>query len=125
MQGALLIEAGISSSYHIAKFFGLTQRICEPPKITEPAAKPILPKPRRKRRRGIDIGAVISRALTAVGLKKWRNAATNSHAASFSVLVEHALDRLRSFFRQLRAASTTFRPTPIYAEPLAPLQNPT
>jgi hypothetical protein len=26
-EGAFLIEAGISSSYHIAKFFGLTRRL--------------------------------------------------------------------------------------------------
>jgi poly(hydroxyalkanoate) depolymerase family esterase len=30
MQGAFLIEAGISSSYHIAKFFGLTEWIRQP-----------------------------------------------------------------------------------------------
>jgi len=30
VEGALLIEAGISSSYHIANFFGLTKRIRQP-----------------------------------------------------------------------------------------------
>jgi hypothetical protein len=102
-----MIEAGISSSYHIAKFFGLTEWIRQPkpaPKVAaaeSPSAKlipmvspmqvppplplpdlskvlwPLAPPPpipeRRKhepRRRGIDVGAVITRALTAAGLMK-------------------------------------------------------
>jgi poly(hydroxyalkanoate) depolymerase family esterase len=52
-EGAFLIEAGISSSYHIADFFGLTKRIGLPqPAVVEapkPAAKPVpqaeVPKP--------------------------------------------------------------------------------
>jgi len=48
-QGAFLIEAGISSSYHIAKFFGLTSWIRErkravvesAPVVESPGAKPI------------------------------------------------------------------------------------
>lgn len=93
VQGAFLIEAGISSSYHIANFFGLTEWIRQP---TGEAAKPIpatapmvsgapdLTKvfrpltihhrrpepPPQPRRRGIDVGAVITRALTAAGLMK-------------------------------------------------------
>ena len=70
MRGALLIEAGISSSYHIAKFFGLTKAIRESEKVTEPGVRPRPPKSQRKRRRGTDVGAAISRALNAVGLKK-------------------------------------------------------
>jgi poly(hydroxyalkanoate) depolymerase family esterase len=98
-QGAFLIEAGISSSYHIANFFGLTEWIRQPktalpeaPKkvaktIPAPAEAPDLaavlwplttlgrppqptPQPRQPRRRGIDVGAVITRALTAAGLMK-------------------------------------------------------
>ena len=110
--GAFLIEAGISSSYHIANFFGLTEWIRQPQEAAKPAPKragqkkarapiespsakliplaspipasvpdfgPVLwplniekqpEKPRSKRRRGIDVGAVITRALTAAGLKK-------------------------------------------------------
>ena len=104
-EGAFLIEAGISSSYHIASFFGLTERVSQPrraeavaktaaaqpatplrtpdvaavlqPLSTLPrAAKPI-PMPKLKsepqpkpRRRAIDVGAVITRALTAAGLMK-------------------------------------------------------
>ncbi|MBA2398506.1 MAG: PHB depolymerase family esterase [Bradyrhizobium sp.] len=111
-EGAFLIEAGISSSYHIANFFGLTERIRQP-KIEEkiekkveqktakaaptgvareraiamtvpvpapdpdlatllwPSAKPAHPaKPQASQRRGIDVGAVITRALTAAGLMK-------------------------------------------------------
>lgn len=120
VQGAFLIEAGISSSYHIAKFFGLTGWVhdarneakteAKPEKaeakpapkkvaklqpkpvakpavaasVSPPAAMPDLaqvlwprarPEPREKkqgepRRRGIDVGAVITRALTAAGLMK-------------------------------------------------------
>jgi hypothetical protein len=40
-QGAFMIEAGISSSYHIAKFFGLTDWIRQPkPVASKPAAAP-------------------------------------------------------------------------------------
>ena len=110
MQGAFLIEAGISSSYHIANFFGLTEWIRQPQRVAKPALPPraaiespsaklipvvspitpsapdlsqVLwplttvnrpsspsPKPQGERRRGIDVGAVITRALTAAGLMK-------------------------------------------------------
>ncbi|MFL6790178.1 MAG: PHB depolymerase family esterase [Bradyrhizobium sp.] len=109
--GAFLIEAGISSSYHIAQFFGLTERIRVPKEIVkevvkEPAkpvpkgakapANPIplaapapartpdlaatlwprptpvrqAKRPRTPKRGGIDVGDVITRALTAAGLMK-------------------------------------------------------
>src|SRR6516225_386117 len=117
-EGAFLIEAGISSSYHIAKFFGLTGWIkqtkapAERSPAEEPAKKmdiaespsarliPIVspislpmpdlanalwpsPSPRAEpppetkpktertlRRRAIKVGAAITRALTAAGLRK-------------------------------------------------------
>jgi poly(hydroxyalkanoate) depolymerase family esterase len=118
-QGAFLIEAGISSSYHIANFFGLTQWIRQSKETASKqsatnqaagsqAAKPLSPPaagpsakvipmpppvsvpmpnlakvlwpltavnraplpPREPQRRGIDVGAVITRALTAAGLMK-------------------------------------------------------
>jgi poly(hydroxyalkanoate) depolymerase family esterase len=103
-QGAFLIEAGISSSYHIANFFGLTEWIRQPKKVLKEASngapkeaakeavKPVPPAapvpdtaavlwplavparhpqpPREPRRRAIDVGAVITRALTAAGLMK-------------------------------------------------------
>src|SRR6266540_3747732 len=99
-EGAFLIEAGISSSYHIAAFFGLTGRVspvsetakpAPAPKVVPSAAteslqssdlaatlwskahKPVRqpkPAPREPKRRGIDVGAVITRALTAAGLMK-------------------------------------------------------
>ena len=116
-EGAFLIEAGISSSYHIANFFGLTERIRQP-KVEQKAEQKIAPKsaskttakaaptgvsreraiamtvpvpapepdlasilwprakaahpakPKAAQRRGIDVGAVITRALTAAGLMK-------------------------------------------------------
>jgi len=97
-EGAFLIETGISSSHHIASFFGLTERISRPraAETPKPAAKPIpQPAPAAPRaadiaavlqplaklhrapetppqtpRRAIDVGAVITRALTAAGLMK-------------------------------------------------------
>jgi len=121
-EGAFLIEAGISSSYHIANFFGLTEQIHQPKvnstvsaktakaaakpaakatatatptgvprelagtiamtvpvpapepdlaKILWPRAAPVYQAKRNaQRRRGIDVGAVITRALTAAGLMK-------------------------------------------------------
>lgn len=94
--GPFLIDAGISSSYHIAGFFGLTRRIHQPRSqptrdfdtgTPRPAATSMVEdvahafKPRREqssaagsstrnRRRGLDVGAVITRALTAAGLIK-------------------------------------------------------
>jgi feruloyl esterase len=101
-EGAFLIEAGISSSYHIANFFGLTQRISQVAEAPAPSPtiastvtpshataslqsldvaarlwsrtnKPVRqtkPVPHEPKRRGIDVGAVITRALTAAGLMK-------------------------------------------------------
>lgn len=105
-EGAFLIEAGISSSYHIAKFFGLTRRVrqskaqaeataisvlstaarerakpfptvapvtLQGPDLsatlwprTTPVGRPVPAKPRR----GIDVGSVITRALSAAGWKR-------------------------------------------------------
>ena len=99
VQGAFLIEAGISSSYHIANFFGLTEWIRQASAVSTEASKqaakiPVTPSvpapapdltavlrplatlnrhsepPREPRRRAIDVGAVITRALTAAGLMK-------------------------------------------------------
>jgi poly(hydroxyalkanoate) depolymerase family esterase len=101
-QGAFMIEAGISSSYHIASFFGLTDRVHQPSEVLKPVAPatmptiitmapPAFPPPtpelnpipwpvavspsyaksrRPPRRPAIDVGAVITRALTAAGLMK-------------------------------------------------------
>jgi poly(hydroxyalkanoate) depolymerase family esterase len=99
-EGAFLIEAGISSSYHIANFFGLTERVSPtsdaanvestakvvPSAATESlqssdlavtlwsrAHKPVRQSeaaPREPKHRGIDVGGVIARALTAAGLMK-------------------------------------------------------
>jgi poly(hydroxyalkanoate) depolymerase family esterase len=99
-EGAFLIEAGISSSYHIADFFGLTDRVSPASEAAKPAPaskivpsaateslqssdlaatlwsrthKPVhqpKPAPREPKRRSIDVGGVITRALTAAGLMK-------------------------------------------------------
>src|SRR4051812_16591238 len=42
VEGAFLIEAGISSSYHIAKFFGLTKSVLHSKTQTEAAAEAVL-----------------------------------------------------------------------------------
>jgi len=109
-QGAFLIEAGISSSYHIASFFGLTEGIGQPSanakqpaksfpnQVSKQATKPLpapaavrtpdiaavlwplatlnrqpenrQAEPPRQPPRRLDVGAVITRALTAAGLMK-------------------------------------------------------
>ena len=103
-QGAFLIEAGISSSHHIASFFGITggipklapsvraaqdspsakliplaSPISAPPDLskilkpliaaTQAATAPVV-VPEAKRRGTLDVGAAITRALTAAGLMK-------------------------------------------------------
>ena len=74
-EGAFLIEAGISSSYHIAGFFGLTRRLRQKTETAATGANDraapaqrSAPKPRA--RQAIDVGGVITRALTAAGLMK-------------------------------------------------------
>jgi feruloyl esterase len=97
-EGPFLIEAGISSTYHIADFFGLTGQLAPAAETTTPAPnvvrsaateslqssdwaatlwskshKPVRqpkPVPSEPTRRGIDVGGVITRALTAAGLMK-------------------------------------------------------
>jgi hypothetical protein len=88
VEGAFLIEAGISSSYHIAKFFGLTGWIPDAAKKAEPKPTPArspaphlarsirtavaeeAAEPKREEARGFDLGQIITRALTAAGLMK-------------------------------------------------------
>jgi poly(hydroxyalkanoate) depolymerase family esterase len=94
-EGAFMIEAGISSSYHIAQFFGLTQlrygsraaTVESPSAKLIPSVSPIsaptsdVRKVRRPKEtpvrdaapsqsRPIDVNDVITRALTAAGLMK-------------------------------------------------------
>jgi poly(hydroxyalkanoate) depolymerase family esterase len=104
-EGAFLIEAGISSCYHIAAFFGLidpaqhpaqtpaaasaqnAKQPAKPPPLpapSRPASPPIAtvleplfkikeknePQDRTQRPSAIDVGAIITRALTAAGLMK-------------------------------------------------------
>jgi poly(hydroxyalkanoate) depolymerase family esterase len=88
--GAFLLEAGISSSYHIAQFFGLTKQMAPANTVVAEKAtevpvdaivssvkpKPRAPEDRRftprnpPERRALDIGGAITRALTAAGLIK-------------------------------------------------------
>lgn len=91
--GAFLLEAGISSSYHIAKFFGLTGWVADANKAEAKPSAPPKPQPARspaphlarsirtavaeepaepkhEQPRGFDLGQIITRALTAAGLMK-------------------------------------------------------
>jgi poly(hydroxyalkanoate) depolymerase family esterase len=88
LEGAFLIEAGISSSWHIAQFFGLTAGLPKSAVVAgaaqAPAEVPVeavqaTPRATGDRRfkarepsgrRVLDINAVITRALTAAGLMK-------------------------------------------------------
>jgi poly(hydroxyalkanoate) depolymerase family esterase len=84
VEGAFLIEAGISSSYHIAKFFGLTGWIADAKNAeTKPGRSPAPhlarsiraavaepAEPKLEEARGFDLGQIITRALTAAGLMK-------------------------------------------------------
>lgn len=84
-EGAFLIEAGISSSFHIAKFFGLTGKVhkARETSVTTRAPDEEVRRDQRKQstagryssrnrggHTGIDVNAVITRALTAAGLMK-------------------------------------------------------
>jgi poly(hydroxyalkanoate) depolymerase family esterase len=88
--GPFLLEAGISSSFHIARFFGLTEagvtpvtaqtianvsaermRVSEAPARSAPAGDQAPDSARaRDNGSGIDIGAIIGKALAAAGLMK-------------------------------------------------------
>jgi feruloyl esterase len=88
--GAFLLDVGISSSYHIAKFWGLTKHpravpirrnesasiVPAPPRqdraTAETSGEPIgdAPEPASPRTRLIDVQAVITQALKAAGLMK-------------------------------------------------------
>jgi len=94
VEGAFLIEAGISSSYRIAEFFGLTDQVRQPhvaptgvPRERADTISMTLPvtapepataaasgrrsaRPRKARSNGVNVGRVIARALTAAGLMK-------------------------------------------------------
>lgn len=77
-EGAFLLEAGISSSYHIAKFFGLTgsihkaKSVVAERKVLSSNAVPAFKKQWQHPNRGpgLDIGATINSALKAAGLMR-------------------------------------------------------
>lgn len=85
-EGAFLIEAGISSSFHIANFFGLTGKIHKARATSLTTTAPVLEGVQSEQKKqskaggfgsrsrrgegGIDVNAVITRALTAAGLMK-------------------------------------------------------
>ena len=81
--GPYLLEAGISSSYHIAKFFGLTYGVRSTANAQLGVSLRLFGSRERtahrsaaeaegtgKRGAAVDIAAVIAKALTAAGLMK-------------------------------------------------------
>lgn len=80
--GPFLLEAGISSSFHIARFFGLTEAGATPIATRAIVDVGSVPEPSPNREgaptfaraqntgSSIDIGAIITKALTAAGLMK-------------------------------------------------------
>jgi feruloyl esterase len=78
--GPFLLEVGISSGYHIAQFWGLTERVVSKrqpraaPEIAQVRQAPPKPsaQPRGKQPSSQvpDVGAVITRALKAAGLMR-------------------------------------------------------
>jgi poly(hydroxyalkanoate) depolymerase family esterase len=81
--GAFLIDAGISSSYHIATFFGLTDKVHHPRSAARPHPANSMKVPAASAEQAasadefdpaqlcsVDIGAIISKALTSAGLIK-------------------------------------------------------
>jgi poly(hydroxyalkanoate) depolymerase family esterase len=58
-QGAFLIEAGISSSYHIANFFGLTEAVRQPKEATKEAARPAAKEASRQAAKIIPVAAQV------------------------------------------------------------------
>ena len=67
-EGAFMIEAGISSSYHIANFFGLTERVSQPNEIVgkivtkEAVTKPVAAAAPRQAAKPIPVAAAASAA---------------------------------------------------------------
>ena len=82
--GAFMLEAGISSSHRIARFWGLADQTTETAKVDAPrdpvnaekiraqqnGKTPEQPPPERSTGRSFDVQAVIARALKAAGLMK-------------------------------------------------------
>jgi hypothetical protein len=63
-QGPFLLEAGISSSYHIAKFFGVTEWIRQPKVVTESPSAKLIP-----------LVSPITAALPSLGKMLWPKSA--------------------------------------------------
>jgi poly(hydroxyalkanoate) depolymerase family esterase len=70
--GPFLLDVGISSSYHIAKFWGLTgERLVQPHRPSAPTDhRATAEHPPHESRAGLNPGTVIAKALKAAGLMK-------------------------------------------------------
>jgi feruloyl esterase len=75
--GAFLLDVGISSSYHIAKFWGLADRSRATQRSKLPRPQPVAPRPTATveapepgRHRAIHLQAMIAKALRSAGLWK-------------------------------------------------------
>ena len=72
--GAFLIEAGISSSYHIAKFFGLTRRVRQTEAQAEERAKNVLSIAARERAKPFPAVAPVTMQSPNLPAPRWPNA---------------------------------------------------
>ena len=68
--GPFVVEAGVSSSLELLRFWGLAPAAAQGPAAATPPPRAEPPKPRSADRHGIDVQAVISKALAAAGLLK-------------------------------------------------------
>jgi poly(hydroxyalkanoate) depolymerase family esterase len=81
-QGAFLIEAGISSSYHIAKFFGLTEWIRQPGKTTKKTTEMTAADVAKKTAKIIPVAAPVSAIVPDIGTVLWPLTPPKPHAAA-------------------------------------------
>jgi poly(hydroxyalkanoate) depolymerase family esterase len=97
-QGAFMIEAGISSSYHIASFFGLTDRVHQPSEASQPVAAAATSTP-------ITVApAVFPPPAPEINAIPWPVALSSSHAKSRRPPRRPAIDVSAVITRALTAA---------------------
>jgi poly(hydroxyalkanoate) depolymerase family esterase len=96
-EGAFLIEAGISSSYHIANFFGLTERVSQPNEAARPVKTPTVPSAATASLQSPDLVATLWPRATPVHQAKPREnkprEAKPSHAPKRSIDVSAVITR--------------------------------
>jgi poly(hydroxyalkanoate) depolymerase family esterase len=110
--GAFLIEAGISSSYHIANFFGLTERARVPEGIAKEAAKPaskeivkqVAKEPAKEPAKAIPLPAPASTRSPDLSATLWPRPTPVRQTHRSTTLKRHAIDVSDVITRALTAA---------------------